>query len=99
MGSLHTKETQYGKEEFDINYPAGYEKNFWPLARNYIIGHELKKFGLLQEKILEVGCGKGIVIKSLREQGFDCWGVELGEPEPVEGANTELSLQEGHRRM
>ena len=29
---------------------------------------------------MEVGCGPGIVLRQLREIGFDCWGCELASP-------------------
>lgn len=35
--------------------------------------------------MLEVGAGRGVVVKTLREQGFDCDGVELAPASPVPG--------------
>jgi 2-polyprenyl-3-methyl-5-hydroxy-6-metoxy-1,4-benzoquinol methylase len=35
---------------------------------------------------LEVGCGRGVVVKSLKDSGFDVHGVELADVTPVEGA-------------
>ena len=35
---------------------------------------------------LEVGCGKGVVVKSLKDCGFNIHGVELANVEPMEGA-------------
>jgi hypothetical protein len=38
-------------------------------------------------KILDIGCGRGVVVKSLREAGFDCDGVEPGAVEPLAGVS------------
>lgn len=31
-------------------------------------------------RVLEIGCGPGIVLRHLRSVGIDCWGCELGQP-------------------
>ena len=42
------------------------------------------------EKVLEIGCAKGFVVKSLRDEGVDAWGIDVSpyaigacEPEAV----------------
>lgn len=39
------------------------------------------------DPILEIGCGRGFVVKALRDAGFDCFGVELARAEPISGVN------------
>src|SRR5438445_643814 len=46
--------------------------------------HQLKALGLQRPRILEVGCGKGVVIAYLMERGYPSWGVELAKVAPVE---------------
>ncbi|MBI1778623.1 MAG: methyltransferase domain-containing protein [Proteobacteria bacterium] len=61
-------------------YSEGVERHFWNAARNRIIASELGKVargsGPLG-KILEIGCGAGVVVRHLRQRGFDCHGAEL----------------------
>ena len=77
--------TAYDTAHFDDNFPPGIEDHFWFLARNDVLGralHHAAREGRLppRPKILEVGCGTGIVVAALRERGHDIWGVELGQP-------------------
>jgi hypothetical protein len=69
--------TQFNEEQFQAIYPPGIENHYWTLGRNLIIARILRKHGLANKKILEIGCGRGIVVEFLRQRGFDCSGVEL----------------------
>ncbi len=75
-----TDET-YSSEQYDDNYPDGVERSYWNLARNRII---LGAVGPASGRVLDVGCGRGIVVDYLREHGVDCWGCELGRPRPIQ---------------
>src|SRR5262249_20011831 len=44
----------------------------------------------VRPRLLEVGSGPGIVLKTLLAHGFDAWGAELGSPRPVAGTNHRL---------
>jgi SAM-dependent methyltransferase len=35
--------------------------------------------------IVEIGCGRGVVLDYLRNRGMNCFGVELGDAEPLAG--------------
>lgn len=72
----------FGEYQFDVSYPDGIENHYWQLARNSIIKHELLNLGIKQLNILEVGCGRGLVVEYLRSKGFNCWGVELADTLP-----------------
>lgn len=74
---IFMKDTAFDSHQFDAIYPEGVENHFWTHARNCIIAHTLGRHELRGKKILEIGCGKGIVVQSLRSKGYDCWGVEL----------------------
>jgi SAM-dependent methyltransferase len=62
--------------QFDICYPPGIGSHYWHLARNAIIAGELRRLVGPGSVLLDVGCGRGAVLASLRERGFDCHGVE-----------------------
>ncbi|MDH5749070.1 MAG: class I SAM-dependent methyltransferase [Rhodospirillales bacterium] len=68
------------EQQFHNSYPPGIEHKFWNLARNMVIADTLRGIGADTSKILEVGCGTGIVVSYLRKQGMDCTGAELGNP-------------------
>jgi len=75
----------FTKEQFSSIYPEGIELHYWNHARNRIINKFLLKQGLKNNKILEIGCGRGIVLQFLRAKGYNCIGVELASVEPVSG--------------
>jgi SAM-dependent methyltransferase len=82
--------SEFDHEQFDRAYPAGKEHNWWNVARNLVLGSELaraRKSGLVSAspRILEIGCGRGIVVQHLVSRGWDVWGVELATPAPIEG--------------
>ena len=78
-------DSAFTKEQFDAIYPAGIERHYWNHARNHIIGTLLAQYGLNKGSILEIGCGKGIVVDFLRVRGIDCAGVEQGDAEVLPG--------------
>lgn len=77
--------TEFSVEQFNRIYPDGIENHYWNHARNAIILKFLKKIGLDNEKILEIGGGRGIVTKYLHDNGISCKGVELANVKPVQG--------------
>ncbi len=72
------------KNQYELAYPDGIEEHWWNLARNQIIERELSLIGHV-EGVLEVGCGKGVVVKYLRSQKYNCIGVELASVTPLVG--------------
>lgn len=74
--------TSYNKEQFNDNYPPNIEDHFWIKARNAIIFDLIRKSGMGEDKILEIGCGRGIVVEYLRHRGLNCIGCELA-PVPI----------------
>lgn len=58
----------YPKEVFKILYEVE-DTNFWFVSRNKIIQHLFKKYlGSRNNKILEIGCGTGYVLKGLEDK-------------------------------
>jgi len=78
-----TVDTSFDQTEFDLAYSDGVEDNYWSLARNRIILDVLKANNLAATKIIEVGCGKGIVTQYLADRGVDCVGIELAAVQPI----------------
>jgi 2-polyprenyl-3-methyl-5-hydroxy-6-metoxy-1,4-benzoquinol methylase len=70
--------SSYSANEFDTNYPVGMENYYWTYARNRILLRELKRNGLADKKLLEIGCATGLVVSYLRKNGINILGVELG---------------------
>lgn len=77
--------TAFTKEQFNKIYPEGIGNHYWNHARNRIIRRFLKKHRLGDGKIIEIGCGRGVVLDFLRKSGMNCLGAELGDPEPIPG--------------
>jgi SAM-dependent methyltransferase len=80
---IKLKSSEFNIEEFDLAYPVGIENHYWTLCRTRILLNILKKNTLLEKNILEIGCGKGVVVQALRNQDINCTGVELADVEPL----------------
>ena len=59
--------TEFNETEFNLAYPDGVENNYWTISRNKILYHVLKKNKLDSGKIIEIGCGRGGVVKFLND--------------------------------
>jgi len=82
MASTTThSETAFTHEQFADAYPEGIENHFWYVARNGIVSDTIRWIESRQQrpigKMLEIGCGRGIVVEYLRRGGRDCYGAEL----------------------
>jgi SAM-dependent methyltransferase len=77
--------TAFTKDQYNKIYPDGIGNHYWNHARNRIIGQVLKRHRLNRGRIVEIGCGRGIVLDYLRKKGMNCFGVELGDAEPLAG--------------
>ncbi len=77
--------TEKSRPDFDISDEQTCEtlfesqkKHFWFVSRNAIILSMLRRIGLRPPaRFLEVGCGTGTVLSSLREAGYEADGVEM----------------------
>jgi len=77
-----TAETKFSDQQLEETYPKGIGNHFWNHARNRIIASTLFAQGVSpQSRILEIGCGRGVVVRYLRARGIDCHGVELSKSE------------------
>ena len=78
--------TEFTTAQYDLAYPDGIENHYWNRARNSIIMSVLKGHGLAQKRMLEIGCGRGLIVKDLRKNGYTCHGVDLA-PLPVDATD------------
>ena len=75
--------TAYDAQHFDDNFPPGIEDHYWFQARSRILDRTLRAqatAAVPRPRILEIGCGTGVVVDHLGARGHDIWGVELGRP-------------------
>lgn len=79
--------TTFSDQQYDLCYPSGVEHHWWTTARNELLTDILKGESVDSSVLLEVGCGRGVVVKSLRDCGFNIHGVELADVEPIDGAH------------
>jgi len=77
--------TAFTKAQYNKIYPDGIGNHYWNHARNRIIGKFLRRQGLNRGRIVEIGCGRGVVLDYLRKEDMDCFGVELGDADPIAG--------------
>ena len=78
--------TQFNLQEFDFAYPPGIENHYWQRGRNFLLMKAIRDAGLQNESILEIGCGKGHVVATLRNNNISCWGAELADVASVDAA-------------
>jgi SAM-dependent methyltransferase len=82
--------TAFVKQQYDLAYDDGVEHHWWHLARNRIILGEIRKYTAATPEVLDVGCGRGIAVKYLREHGVACTGVELATARPLRGVENQI---------
>jgi hypothetical protein len=72
--------SRYNDSQYADNYPDGVERHYWNVARNALV---LRTIAASNRLVLDVGCGRGVVVDYLRAQGINCWGCEVGTPRPL----------------
>ena len=78
--------TEFSAQQYESTYPDGGERHWWPLARNRIVRSVIERDAAPGAPILEIGCGPGVVVESLRAAGIDCHGVEPASVRPLPAA-------------
>jgi SAM-dependent methyltransferase len=72
-------DTAFSAEQFDAIYPEGIEFHYWNRSRNRILQQVLYRNAGKEDRILEIGCGRGIVVDYLDQRGFAIAGCDLAE--------------------
>jgi hypothetical protein len=75
--------TEFSDSQFKQAYPDGIENHWWQLTRNKLVVDTLSSISTINLSVLEVGCGRGITVMYLRDNGFECCGVDLGKVRPL----------------
>ena len=96
--------SEFDARRFSHNYPPGIENYFWSLARTDLVRRTLEEaasagYRRPHERILEVGCGTGIVVSALKEAGLDIWGVDIGHPRVVDSAHDRVTVAMDARHL
>lgn len=73
--------TEFDGDQFDEAYPPRIEKTWWQVARCRVIENAFHHHVPRSARVLEVGCGTGIVTSYLRTAGWNVSGAEIGEPQ------------------
>jgi len=76
--------TGFTDDQYHEIYPPGIEHYFWHVARHRILYRELRRLTggtMPPSRVLEIGCGRGIVVRFMRNNGIQYFGTELS---PVE---------------
>jgi hypothetical protein len=76
--------TSFRSDQYVDTYPPGIEQHWWTMARSEIVRRAVLSFP--SSRILDVGCGPGLMVAHLRHHQMDCWGCELGAPDVREAA-------------
>jgi hypothetical protein len=79
-------QTTFSEQQYDMFYPPGIEHHWWTVARNRLLAKILRRNSDSNDVFLEVGCGRGLVVKSLKDSGFNICGVELADVKPMDKA-------------
>jgi SAM-dependent methyltransferase len=71
---------QYGRDYFDGSRDVGYggyryDGRWVPVARDIVAHYGLKP----GDRVLDVGCGKGFLVKDLLAQGIDAYGLDVSD--------------------
>ncbi len=71
---------QYGKDYFDGSRDVGYggyryDGRWQPVARDIIAQYGLKP----GDRVLDIGCAKGFLVKDLVAAGIDAYGIDISE--------------------
>ena len=74
---MSATDTAFSTVQYEDSYPRNIEWQFWHVARHAMILRTLRQVGMADKRLLEIGCGRGIVVAALRAAGLECIGCEL----------------------
>lgn len=84
--------TEFSAEQYRDAYPDGIENHWWNLTRNRIVLQAVRKYAGNEAAVLDVGCGRGFVVRYLRNAGIDCRGVEPAPARPLDAVRKHIRV-------
>lgn len=85
MATEPKRDSAFRGEQYQLSYPDGIEQHWWYGVRNPLVMRHLRRRSGAGAKVLDVGCGRGIMVGYLRQHRIDCQGVELAKVPPMPG--------------
>jgi len=82
----------YSTQEYSSGYPEGIELHFWNRARNDLLYRMLEPLVGPDDLVMDVGCGPGIFLGSLRDKPINARGVERGSPTVQPGLEASIDI-------
>lgn len=73
----------FDTDTFQRLFPPGIERDFWHTARCAMVEAALRRHGLAGGRVLDIGCGRGIMVAHLRQAGIDARGCEPSPQAPI----------------
>lgn len=70
----------FSEDEFNEDFPPGYERHYWHRARSAIVKSYVRTFCGFGDTLFEIGAARGYYVNVLRKAGFDAYGCDLGDP-------------------
>lgn len=77
---LRDRGSEFDAGEYDETYPPGYECHYWHRARGAIVRDLVRACSRQGDTVLDIGAGLGHYVRLLRDDGFDAYGCDLGNP-------------------
>lgn len=84
--------TEFTQDQFEALYPDNIERHWWHVARNRIVLRQVRRLMPPGAGILDIGCGRGIAVKALREAGLSCQGVEFSVTRSLPGLEAHITF-------
>jgi len=75
-----SRASEFGDVEYNEAYPPGYEFHYWHRARGAIVRDFARSYCKRDDIVLEIGAGRGHYVRLLRNDGFNAYGCDLGNP-------------------
>ena len=72
--------SSFNSTTYEDGYPSGMHNHWWNLARNQVINRTLIRHLPARCRILEIGCGTGIVTSYLENNNWEITGIDTGVP-------------------
>jgi hypothetical protein len=84
----------FTEQDYSLAYPEGIQNHFWSTTRLQVIMHLMRKHDLKKKKMLEIGSGKGVMLRELRKKGLNVFGADLSDVDSAADVSPFLFLNQ-----